>query len=194
MLPEWIERQLEAMGIAGAIIFVLFSALVAAIAYIRQMQTRADKIYGYRLQERDTLNKALTESSEVLKDMLRVTEVRNEITEEQATVIQAQAMAFELLKTTVLAQYDNIRDHNAAAGQAVTAMAEAIRTLTAMIQENRTIALEHVNNVRRNVDDMGERMERVLREGFRINNQAQIAAIKNALGQITTVQRKRKAP
>lgn len=158
MFPEWIVRILEGLGLPGAIIFVLLTALISSLAYIRSMQSKADKVYSYRLAERDTLNKALTDTATVLKDMLKVTEDRNELTEEQAKLIERQAQAFELLKVTVLAQYDSIKDHNNAAAQAVASMAEAIRQLSAIVLENRNIALTHVQAVNKAITDMGDKI------------------------------------
>jgi hypothetical protein len=188
MFPEWIVKILEGMGVAGAIIFVLLTTVVALVGYIRSMQARADKIYGYRLQERDTLNKALTDNAEILKDMLRVTEERNDLTEEQAKLIERQSQAFELLKVTVLAQYESIRDHNSSSTQAVTAMSEAIRTVAAMLGENRTITLGHVQMVQKTIDEMSSGVK----EGIRAASQSQIVEMRNLLGNVTTVTRRRK--
>jgi hypothetical protein len=190
MMPEWIIKILESMGVAGAIIFVLMTTVVALVAYIRSMQAKADKIYGYRLQERDTLNKALTDSAAVLKDMLRVTEERNELTEDQAKLLERQSQAFELLKVTVLAQYESIRDHNGNSAQVIGAMAEAIRSLTSIAMENRTIALGQVQSVQKTIDEMSLG----IREAIRASSQSQIVELRNLLGDSTTVVRRRRKP
>lgn len=187
MMPEWIVKILESMGIAGAIIFVLMCTVGALVAVVKSMQARADKIYGYRLQERDTLNKALTDSAAVLKDMLRVTEERNDLTEEQAKLLERQSQAFELLKVTVLAQYESIKDHNSAASMAVSSMADAIRTLTAIAMENRTIALGQVQAIQRTIDEMSSG----LKEAIRASSQAQIVEMRNLLGDTTITRRRR---
>lgn len=187
MIPGWAEKILEGMGFPGLVIFFLASALVAAVVYIRQMQAKADKIYGYRLQERDTLNKALTDTAKVLADLLKATEERNDLTEEQAALISKQAQAFELLKVTVLAQYDSIKDHNATASQAVASMAEAIRTLTTIVMENRTIAMEHVSKVRESIDDLSRSMQKAITE----SSQSQIKELRLLLGDVTITRRRR---
>lgn len=187
MLPHWAEKILEGMGFPGLVIFLLISALVAAVLYIRQMQAKADRIYGYRLQERDTLNKALSDTAKVLADMLKVTEDRNELTEEQAGLILKQAHAFELLKVSVLAQYETIKDNNTAASLAVSSMAEAIRTLTTIVLENRTIALEHVGSVRRCIDEMSRETQAAIKS----STQAQITELRTLLGDVTITRRRR---
>lgn len=187
MLPEWIVRILESMGVAGAIIFVLLTTVIALVAYIRSLLARDHKIYGFRLAERDTLNKALTDSAAVLRDMLKVTEDRNELTEEQAKLIDRQAQAFELLKVTVLAQYESIRDHNGNSAQVIGAMAEAIRSLTAIAMENRTIALGQVQAVQKTIDELSMS----LREEMRRNSQSHITELRNLLGDSTVVRRRK---
>src|ERR1044072_1485723 len=186
MGPQWIVKTLESMGVAGAIIFVLMTTVVALVAYIRSLLARDQKIYGYRLAERDTLNKALTDSAAGLRDMLKVTEDRNELTEEQAKLIDRQAQAFELLKVTVLAQYESIRDHNANSHQVIGAMAEAIRSLTAIALENRTLALGQVQDVQKTINDLSFS----LREEMKRMGQSQIVEIRNLLGTTTTVTRR----
>lgn len=188
MMPDWIVKILEKMEVPGAIIFVLLLTVGALIAYIRSMQAKADKVYGYRLQERDTLNKTLSDTAKVLEDMLKGTEDRNDLTEEQARLIEKQSQAFELLKVTILAQYENIRDHNSAAYQAVTAMAEAIRTLTSIVTENRTIAHGHVQNVQGTLSDVKNEMVKAIREA----SDAQIKEMRTLLGNVTRIEHRRK--
>jgi hypothetical protein len=186
-MPDWIIRILEGMGVPGAIIFVLMSTVMALIIYVRSMQAKADKIYGYRLQERDTLNKVVSDSAAVLRDMLKVTEERNDLTEEQAKLIERQSQAFELLKVTVLAQYDSIKDHNNVSAQAVTAMADAIRALTTIVMENRMIAMGHVQSVQKSIDDMSVG----LKDAIRSASQSQIVELRTLLGDATITRRRR---
>lgn len=186
MIPEWISKILESRGLEGAIIFVLLAALVAAVAYIRTLQGKADKVYGFRLAERDTLNKALTDTAKVLSDMLKVTEDRNDLTEEQARLIEKQAQAFELLKVTIIAQYDSIKDHNHASAMAVGAMADAIRQLSTMVVENRMIAQGHVTAVNGAIGELSL----ALRNTIQASSQAQITEMRNLLGLVTIVARK----
>lgn len=153
MLPEWVIRILESLGLAGAVIFFLLMTVVGLVAYIKSLQARADKIYGYRLQERDALNKALTDNARVLEDMLHVSDERNHLTEAQSELISKQAQAFEILKITVIGQYSNIRDHNSGVAQTVGAMAEAIRVLTSIVVENRAITQTHVAGVQGALND-----------------------------------------
>lgn len=187
MIPGWAEKILEGMGFPGLVIFFLASALIAAVIYIKQMQAKADKIYGYRLQERDTLNKALTDTAKVLDDLLKTTEDRNDLTEEQAELIAKQAHALELLKVTVVAQYENIKEHNGTASQAVASMADAIRALTTIVMENRTIAMEHVGGVKKAINDMSSDVQKAMA----VHSQAQIKELRRLLGDATITRRRR---
>jgi len=103
LTPEWLIKLLESMGIAGGIIFVLMSTVAGLVAYVKTLQAKADKVYGYRLAERDTLSKVLSDTTNVIAGIIKANEQRNDLTEEQAVLIREQAHAFELLKATVLA-------------------------------------------------------------------------------------------
>lgn len=188
MLPEWIIKTLEGMGIAGAIIFVLLSAVFGLVIYVKQMQAKADKVYGYRLAERDTLNKVLTDTANVIAGILKSDQARNDLTEEQAVLIREQAHAFELLKTTVHAQYDNIKDHNTAMAMTIGAMAEAIRVLNSLMLENRTIATAHVLDVK----GILAVSETNIKGAISAASQAQLVEMRSLLGMVTTVHRKRR--
>ena len=188
MFPEWIVKILESLGLPGAIIFVLLFTSAGLIAYIKSLHTKADKIYGYRLAERDTLNKTLTDVAKVLEDVLEQVEERNVLTEQQADLITKQAQAFELLKVTILSQYDNIHDHNRSSAMAVAAMAEAIRTLSSMVVENRAIAQQHVTGVQGSVNDMKTEIVKAVGDA----SKAQIAEMRTLLGNVVRIERRRK--
>jgi hypothetical protein len=186
-MPEWIGAILKDLGLAGAVIFVLMGVITIMSEVIRRLIAHANKVYGYRLTERDTLNKALTDSAKVLEDMLDATKDRNDITEEQTELIAKQSAAFELLKATILGQYDNIRSNNAVVAQSVTAMAEAIRVLTSMVTDNRNLVANQVTEVKQAIGNSTSE----IREYIRVANQAQITEIRNVLGAEVTIVRRR---
>lgn len=188
MMPTWVEKTLEGMGVAGAIIFVLLLTVMGLVAYIKTLQTKADKVYGYRLAERDDLNKTLTNTAKVLEDVIEASEERNALTEQQADLIAKQAQAFELLKVTILSQYDNIREHNSASYTAVAAMAEAIRTLSSMLIENRAIAQTHVTSVQGSLNDLKTELVKAVRDA----SDKQITEMRTLLGNVTRIEHRRK--
>lgn len=188
MLPRWIEVLLEGMGVQGGIISVLLLTVSGLVVYVKSLHTKADKVYGYRLMERDTLNKALTDTAKVLEDVLEATDERNELTQQQADLIQKQSAAFELLKVTILSQYDNIRDHNSASAGAVTAMAEAIRTLSGMVIENRSIAQTQVTSVNGSLNNLQTELVKAVRDC----STEQIKEMRQLLGNVARAARRRK--
>jgi ABC-type multidrug transport system fused ATPase/permease subunit len=190
ILPDWIEKILIGMGVAGAVIFILMVVIVFLVGKIVSMQKQADKIYGFRLQERDRYNETVTGATTVLRDMLKSQEERNELIEEQAKLIERQSQGFEILKITVLAQYDTIRDHNGVMAATIGSMAEAIRTLTMMVAENRQIAAGHVNDVNRAINDLSQN----LRGAMTTSTQAHLVELRSLLSSGTVVQRRRKSP
>lgn len=188
MLPEWITAILKDMGLAGAIIFVLLMAVAGLVAYVKSMQAKADKVYGYRLAERDTLNKALTDAAQVLKDMLEATKDRNDLTEDQAALISKQVYAFELLKASVVGQYESIREHQTAAVAMVTTMADSIRQLTLVVQNNRNDGGLLLGQLMNKLDAMENGIKAAVGNGA----QNVIADIRQQLGnELTIVKRKR---
>lgn len=190
MLPDWIVRMLEGMGIPGAIIFVLLLAVSGLVAYVKSLQGKADKIYGYRLAERDTLNKTLSDTAKVLEDVLQQVEERNELTEAQAELIMKQAQAFEILKVTILSQYDNIHEHSRASVAAVSAMAESIRTLSSMVIENRTIAQGHVLTVNASLNDLKTELVKAVRDA----SDKHLTEMNKLLGNVTRIEHRRRKP
>ena len=188
MIPEWINAELKNLGLAGGVIFVLLGTITIMAEIIRRLVSHIAKVTGYRLTERDTLNKALTDTAKVLGDMLDATKDRNDLTEEQADLIAKQSVAFELLKVTVLAQYENIKDNNHVVAQSVSAMAEAIRVLNAMVIDNRNTTAHQVTELKTAIS--GATSE--IREAVRVANQAQIIEIRTILGaEVTMVRRVR---
>lgn len=186
-MPEWAAKILADMGFSGVVIFVQFAAIMGLVTYIKSMQAKADKVYGYRLSERDTLNKVLSDTAKVIEGIVKANDERNDLTEEQAVLIREQAHAFELLKTTILAQYDNIKDHNGSMGQIITAMAEAIRTLNSMLLENRTIAQSHVLDVK----VLLGALETNIKQAVSTASQSQLVEMRSILGGKTVVERRR---
>lgn len=188
MIPEWIVEILKSLGLAGAVIFFLLLTTAGLVAYIRTLHAKADKVYGYRLTERDTLNKTLSDTARVLEDVLQSANERNELTEEQAELIAKQAAAFELLKVTVLAQYDNIKDHNSTTAQVVSSMADAIRSLSAIVIENRSIAKDHVSTIQLAMSELKSEIVRAVGAA----GDKQVTEMRNLLGNVTRIEHRRK--
>jgi hypothetical protein len=153
---EIVLRALSGMGVDGAIISVLLLTITGLLGVIKVQWNNDRKVYGYRLQERDTLRDALNSAAKVLEEHVKAARERNELTEEQADLIEKQVHSFELLKVTVVSHYDNIKEHNSTASQAVTSMSDAIRTLISMVQENRHHYQFTISELKNYYDTAGE--------------------------------------
>lgn len=188
MLPEWAIKILIGLGFPGLFIFLETTAILGLVAYIRKLQGAADKTYGFRLAERDTLNTTLNNTAEVLRDVLKAMEERNEITEEQADLIAKQAHAFELMKVALLGQYENIHEFHKATALTVAALAESLRVVSSMVLENRTIAKEHVLNVVAEIQNMKNELVKVVRD----TSDANTKEMRSLLGNVTRVEVRRK--
>jgi hypothetical protein len=187
----FVSEELKSLGLSGAIILVLMFVVSILSTAIALMWRNSNKVYGYRLAERDTLNKALTETSTVLQEMLHATEERNDITTEQAELIAKQSSAFELLKVTILAQYDTLKSNHSTTTQTVSAMAEAMRTLHSLIGENRNHYGLQMEAVRAAIQNANHEMRNELGHG----NQGLITELRRLIGEdITVVKRRKQSP
>jgi len=110
MLPDWIVTILKSEGGYGAVIFGLCTVVILLGETIRRMYNQANKVYGFRLTERDTLTKALAENTAVIALMNKVTEQRNAVTEELAESIRSQMAAFQLLNARIELQHSALKD------------------------------------------------------------------------------------
>jgi hypothetical protein len=130
----FVSKTLLGMGVDGAIITVLMAVITCLAGVIVIQWKLANKIYGYRLAERDTLNKALTDSTSSLRDMFKAAEERNEIIDNLSDVIEKQAVAFESVAERIKMQYEVMRDDQKACSAVVTALSESVRTVAAGVE------------------------------------------------------------
>lgn len=128
-----VHDALASMGVAGAIIFVLMT-VIAGLLTANVLQWRhSNKVYGYRLQERDVLRDALNDSKHTLADVLKGMQDRNEITEELSDVIKGHTGAFMQLKAVIELHYDMMKQDKSRGEQVASAIGESLRTLTATV-------------------------------------------------------------
>lgn len=144
--PEAVEvgKTLVGMGVEGAIISVLMGVVAALAGVIVIQYKQANKVYGYRLKERDDLNKALTDSASSLRDMVRAVEDRNDITEDLAEVIQKQAMAFESVTERLRIQYEGMREDHTRTTMVISSMADGLRSVSINLEDIKRNLLHEV--------------------------------------------------
>lgn len=83
-------------GIEGWIIGTLMLVVGSLSGVIVWMQKRADKIYGYRLAERDTANAALNAAASAQQAQASASRERNQLQEELTETINALAASISL--------------------------------------------------------------------------------------------------
>lgn len=137
MIPDFVNDSLKTMGPAGAAISVLLTFILALAASVGAMWRHSNKVYGYRLAERDTLNKALTDSTAAIKSMTRATDERNKVTEELAAAINAQANAGARLGDRQQMQHEVLKDEVQRQGMVISAGAEATRVNSGILTDIR---------------------------------------------------------
>ena len=193
-IPAWILKILQGMGLTGAIIALLLMALGGAISSIALLLRHAAKVYKYRLEERDRLLEALNKSSGVLADLLEVTKDRNEIVQEQANLIKAQSTAFEILRVTIIGQFESIKqnhnistDNHKAVASSVAAIADALRVVNQMTVDNRIAGSDNFSSMRQLLQDM----RTSLHDGINVKHEALLTEFRTRLAQICRGEPKR---
>lgn len=136
-----VTESLKSLGIAGAIISVLMATCGGLITAILVMYRHGNKVYSYRLKERDILNKALTSAAEATRDHTRTMADRNDALRELATAIKDQSAAFERLHDRVHLQYEFMSEELKRHAIVIQAIAEADRTLAGLITDSRNAAI-----------------------------------------------------
>lgn len=138
MASEIVERQLSGMGVSGAIISVLMGVIVLLGGVIGIMYRQANKVYGYRLAERDTLMGALNDSKTAMREMIEATKDRNEVTGQLADLIAKQTSAFATLELTVNNHYANLAQQQQRLELVVSSTSDALRVLNGIMRDVRS--------------------------------------------------------
>jgi hypothetical protein len=132
-MSELVTDTLRNMGPAGAAISVMLTAVTALTGAIIFQWKQANKVYGYRLAERDALNKALTESSAAINAFTKIHEERTEKVSELVDVISRQTIGLDHLKLQLDDMKVCIKDQTSA----FASLAEAVRTCTGIVTDTR---------------------------------------------------------
>jgi uncharacterized protein HemX len=132
-MSDFVNSTLKEMGPAGAAISVLLTAIAALVGAVIFQWKQGNKVYGYRLAERDTLNKALTDSSSALNASNNVAKERNEVISELADVIAKQTIGLEHLKT----QFEDTKELVKEQTKVISSLAEANRTMAGIVTDTR---------------------------------------------------------
>jgi hypothetical protein len=130
MFPEWVLLILKENGVAGAIVFVLCSVVVALAYVVRSMYNQANKVYGYRLTERDTLTKALNDATAAINAMKVSADERNEVTDEMAISLK---LLVQRIESNHLALKDEMIRTGASVTTAATVYAKTVDDIRATI-------------------------------------------------------------
>jgi len=156
----FVGETLKGMGVAGAIIIVLMGVITVLSAVIALLWKHSNKVYGYRLAERDVLNAALNDSKTALYAMLAETKERNEITEELADVVSKQASAFDALSERIRMHYERLIDDNSRMNLVVNAISEAMRAMIGVSTDTRNTIV----NVDRSLGELKAKINRQRRK------------------------------
>jgi hypothetical protein len=133
MAAEFVTGTLKDMGAAGAAISVLLTTITALVGAVIFQYKQGNKVYSYRLAERDTLNKALTDSSTAINASTKIADERNDILADLVEVTTKQVIGLDHLKS----QLDDMRAEIKEQNKVIAFLSEAHRTNTGIITDTR---------------------------------------------------------
>lgn len=157
-------------GIAGSIIGVLMGVVGILAGVIVIMQRRADKIYGYRLAERDTLKDALHEAAQAINAQANAAKERNKLLEDLAETISAQTIASTLLVERLTLQHDHLSADSDKTGTVITSVADAMRNVALQssgIQQKIDQLLLGVPGISKEIKELFEKLLREVQDAAR---------------------------
>lgn len=131
------DDNLKELGLTGYFISALFTAVAGLSAAVAVQWRQSNKVYGYRLKERDILNKALTDTSAnnlVLAEAIRE---RNVLTSDLVESIQSLVVSNTLLHDRIGVMLDVHSREQLAQVEVIKSLSEAIRTQNGMLVDNR---------------------------------------------------------
>lgn len=123
---------------------MMATAILGLSSAVGLQWKHSNKVYGYRLAERDTLKDALNNTANATRDATKAQEDQNEVVKELADAMRALATAYDRVNERLAMQFDHHREHGRDILQrlddntkALASMADAVRTNTAMLTEVR---------------------------------------------------------
>ncbi len=138
------DEILHSMGPAGYFIGMMATAVTALAAGNVFQYKHSNKVYGYRLAERDTLRDALNASAKAIEAQNRASEERNRVTEELADAMRALSGSFDKLTERLAMQHEHGRDKASDQTRQLeklvevfAANADAVRNNTAIVTDVR---------------------------------------------------------
>jgi hypothetical protein len=148
---------LKEMGGAGAVIAVLLGVISVLSGVIAKQYSDAQKVYKYRLAERDTLNKALSDNTVVLTELCKVMQQRNDTTGDLAEAIRRQAQMFESMSDRTRMNFEVYKDDQRRIEDVIGAISEAMRNVVGLVEQIKAGYAGTVRDLRKMVAGMAAR-------------------------------------
>jgi 7-cyano-7-deazaguanine synthase in queuosine biosynthesis len=127
---DWMIPILQSYGLAGVVIAALGIT-------VWQQNKNAFEVNNHRLAERDVLIKALEANTTAIRENAKVTEARNQVTQDLADAISKQAGAFDIFLQKTEFNQANFKDAQQAQGKALEAFSESNRVNSGILRDIR---------------------------------------------------------
>jgi hypothetical protein len=129
-MPDWFVTILQGYGLAGVVIAALGFA-------VWQQSKNAFEVNNARLSERDVLIKALESNTTAIRENAKVTEQRNQVTQDLAEAISKQAGAFDIFLQKSDFSQSNMKDTLQGQLKALEAFSESNRVNSGILRDVR---------------------------------------------------------
>lgn len=136
-MEGWIVDILKGYGLAGAVIFALVLVVIAQRQTIKEKDARIDAFHAQRAAEREKLVELLAGANAAQHMTAQATTDRNDIMDELASAIIAQANASDRLNDRVAGQAEMFKEKFNDVRHVIDATGESYRVLNGLVTEIR---------------------------------------------------------
>jgi hypothetical protein len=138
-MEAWIVEILKQYGLAGAVIFCLVLVVIAQSRTIRERDIRLAGLHEQRARERERLVELLEAANTAQRLTADTTAKRNEIMDDLAGAIVAQANSSDRLNDRVAGQAEMFKDKFNDVRHVIDATGESYRVLNGLVTEIRNV-------------------------------------------------------
>ncbi len=129
-MEQYILNALTGYGLAGVVILALGWTVL-------QQMNKADTVNESRLADKEAILKVIAANTAASLEHAKAISSRNEVIEELSRSIEKQALVFELFMQKMDFHDDGFKDKLGEFKMVIDSIADAMRTVTAMMREIR---------------------------------------------------------
>lgn len=140
-MDGWVIETLKANGLAGVVIFLMISAMIALWQMYKAKDRQLTKLHDQRAAERETLVTLLERANTAQATTAAVTAARNEVMDRLSGAIMSHANSNDRLGDRVASQAEMFKDKLNDVKHVIDATGESYRVLNGLVAEIRNTQL-----------------------------------------------------